>query len=73
MLKKKKKRRERIVVAHTANDYDYILKKNPNSEDKYFINLEELSKHPVINYSDFLLSSQGSGQNTNSYIFAYSS
>ena len=74
LLEKKRKRgEERLVVAHTAKDYDYILQKNPNSKVKPFINLEELSKHPVINYSDVLLSLLELGQNTNSYLFAYSS
>ena len=74
LLKKKRKREEKeLVVAHTAKDYGYILQKNPNSKVKAFINLEELSKHSIINYSDVLLSLLELGQNTNSYLFAYSS
>lgn len=43
-----------MVIAHTVNNY--ILQKNPNSKVKPFNNLEESSKHSIINYSGVLLS-----------------
>ena len=69
----KKRKRDTSIVPHTAKDYGYVLQRNPNSKIKPFINLEELSKHPVINYSDVLLSLLDLGQNNTSYLFAYSS
>lgn len=72
-LLEKKRKRDTSIVPHTAKDYGYVLQRNPNSKIKPFINLEDLSKHPVINYSDVLLSLLELGHNSNSYLFAYSS
>ena len=58
-----------MVIAHTVNNY--ILQKNPNSKVKPFNNLEESSKHSIINYSGVLLSLLELKQKTNSYIFSY--
>jgi len=74
LLGKKKGREEgNTALNHTSKDFDYILQKNPNSKKKAFINLEDLSKHPLITYSDILLALLEVGQNSNSYLFAYSS
>ena len=74
-LDKKRKRGESkaLVEAHTAKDFDYILQKNPNSKTKPYINLEDLSKHHLITYSDILLALLEVGQNADSYLFPYSS
>ena len=75
LLDKKRKRgdSQALVETHTAKDFDYILQKNPNSKAKPFINLEDLSKHHLITYSDILLALLEVGQNADSYLFAYSS
>ena len=74
-LDKKRKRGDSkaLVETHTAKDFDYILQKNPNAKAKPFINLEDLSKHHVINYSDILLALLEVGQNAESYLFPFSS
>ena len=74
-MDKKRKRgdSQALVETHTAKDFDYILQKNPNSKAKPFINLEDLSKHHLITYSDILLALLEVGQNADSYLFAYSS
>ena len=64
LLKKKRKRdTSTALITHTAKDFDYILQRNPNVKSKPFINLEEISKHKVINYTDILLSLLEVGQN----------
>ena len=73
LLDKKRKRDSTALVGRTAKDYDYILQKNPNVKSKPFINLEDLSKHHLINYSDILLALLEVGQNAESYLFPYSS
>ena len=74
LLDKKRKRGEsQALVTHTAKDFDYILQKNPNVKSKPYINLEDLSKHHLITYSDILLALLEVGQNAESYLFAYSS
>ena len=73
LLDKKRKRDSTALVGHTAKDYDYILQRNPNVKSKPFINLEDLSKHHLINYSDILLALLEVGQNAESYLFPYSS
>ena len=75
LLDKKRKRGESqaLVDAHTAKDFDYILQKNPNVKAKPYINLEDLSKHHVISYSDILLSILEVGHNSESYLFPFSS
>ena len=75
LLEKKRKRgdNQALVETHTAKEFDYILQKNPNSKSKPYINLEDLSKHPLITYSDILLALLEVGQNSTSYLFAYSS
>ena len=73
LLDKKRKRDGTALVGRTAKDYDYILQKNPNVKSKPFINLEDLSKHHLINYSDILLALLEVGQNAESYLFPYSS
>ena len=73
LLEKKRNRDEALVANHTSKDFDYILQKNPNSKKKPYINLEELSKHHLITYSDILLALLEVGKNSNSYLFAYSS
>jgi len=72
-LLEKKRNRDDAIVNHTSKDFDYILQKNPNSKKKAYINLEDLSKHPLITYSDILLALLEVGKNSNSYLFAYSS
>ena len=74
-LEKKRKRGESqaLVETHTAKDFDYILQKNPNVKTKPYVNLEDLSKHHLITYSDILLALLEVGQNAESYLFAYSS
>ena len=74
LLEKKRNRDDAMVSAnHTSKDFDYILQKNPNAKKKPYINLEDLSKHPLITYSDILLALLEVGKNSNSYLFAYSS
>ena len=74
LLDKKRKRGEsQALVVHTAKDYDYILQKNPNVKTKPYINLEDLSKHHVISYSDILLAILEVGHNSESYLFPFSS
>ena len=73
LLEKKRNRDDALVANHTSKDFDYILQKNPNSKKKPYINLEELSKHHLITYSDILLALLEVGKNSNSYLFAYSS
>ena len=75
LLDKKRKRGDStaLVETHTAKDFDYILQKNPNSKVKPYINLEDLSKHHLITYSDILLALLEVGQNAESYLFPYSS
>ena len=73
LLDKKRKRENTALVGHTAKDFDYILQRNPNVKSKPFINLEDLSKHHLINYSDILLALIEVGQNAESYLFPYSS
>ena len=73
LLDKKRKRESTALVGHTAKDFDYILQRNPNVKSKPFINLEDLSKHHIINYSDILLALVEVGQNAESYLFPYSS
>ena len=75
LLDKKRKRgdSQALTETHTAKDFDYILQKNPNAKVKPYINLEDLSKHPLITYSDILLALLEVGQNADSYLFAYSS
>ena len=73
LVGKKRGREEGNALNHTSKDFDYILQKNPNSKKKAFINLENLSKHPLITYSDILLALLEVGQNSDSYLFAYSS
>ena len=75
LLDKKRKRgtSQALVDVHTAKDFDYILQKNPNVKSKPFINLEDLSKHNLITYSDVLLALLEVGQNSDAYLFAYSS
>ena len=74
-MDKKRKRgdSQALTETHTAKDFDYILQKNPNAKVKPYINLEDLSKHPLITYSDILLALLEVGQNADSYLFAYSS
>ena len=74
-LDKKRKRGDStaLVEAHTAKDFDYILQKNPNVKSKPYINLEDLSKHHLITYSDILLALLEVGQNAEAYLFPYSS
>ena len=69
----KKRNRDDKNINHTSKDFDYILQKNPNSKKKPYINLEDLSKHHLITYSDILLALLEVGKNSNSYLFAYSS
>ena len=71
--KKRKRGDSHALEVHTAKDFDYILQKNPNSKTKPYINLENLSQHHLINYSDILLALLEVGQNAESYMFAYSS
>ena len=71
--KKRKRDTSTALITHTAKDFDYILQRNPNVKSKPFINLEEISKHKVINYTDILLSLLEVGQNAESYLFPYSS
>ena len=74
LLDKKRNREDKLTSQnHTSKDFDYILQKNPNSKKKPYINLEELSNHPLITYSDILLALLEVGKNSNSYLFAYSS
>ena len=75
LLDKKRKRGDStaLVDAHTAKDFDYILQKNPNVKAKPYINLEDLSKHHVISYSDILLAILEVGHNSDSYLFPFSS
>ena len=73
LLEKKRNRDDALVANHTYKDFDYILQKNPNSKKKPYINLEDLSKHHLITYSDILLALLEVGKNSNSYLFAYSS
>ena len=75
LLEKKRNRDDALTSSanHTSKDFDYILHKNPNSKKKPYINLEDLSKHPIITYSDILLALLEVGKNSNSYLFAYSS
>ena len=75
LLDKKRKRGESqaLVETHTAKDFDYILQKNPNVKSKPYINLEDLSKHHLITYSDILLALLEVGQNAESYLFPFSS
>ena len=73
LLEKKRNRDDSLVANHTSKDFDYILQKNPNSKKKPYINLEDLSKHHLITYSDILLALLEVGKNSNSYLFAYSS
>jgi len=75
LLNKKRKRgdNQALVETHTAKEFDYILQKNPNTKSKPYINLEDLSKHVIITYSDILLALLEVGQNSTSYLFAYSS
>ena len=76
LMDKKRKRggdNQALVETHTAKDFEYILQKNPNVKSKPYINLEDLAKHPLITYSDILLALLEVGQNSNSYLFAYSS
>ena len=59
---------------HTAEEFNYILQKNPNIKNiTPYINLEELSNNSLIKYTDILLAIMEIGQNSNSYLFAYSS
>ena len=61
-------------VNHTAEEYNFILQKNPNNKDVTpYINLEELSTNNLITYTDILLAIMEIGQNSNSYLLAYSS
>ena len=71
--KRKRGDSQALVETHTAKDFDYILQKNPNVKSKPYINLEDLSKHHLITYSDILLALLEVGQNAESYLFAYSS
>ena len=71
--KKRKRDKSTALVGNTAKDFDYILQKNPNVKSKPYINLEELSKHHVINYSEILLSLLEIGHNSESYLFPFSS
>ena len=50
LLEKKRNRDDALTSSanHTSKDFDYILQKNPNSKKKPYINLEDLSKHPII-------------------------
>ena len=75
LLAKKHKRgtSHALVKALTAKDYDYILQKNPNIKSKPYINLEDLSNHKLISYSEVLLSLLEVAQNSDAYLFAYSS
>ena len=75
LLEKKRNRDDALTSSanHTSKDFDYILQKNPNSKKKPYINLEDLSKHPIITYSDILLALLEVGKNSNSYLFSYSS
>ena len=75
LLEKKRNRDDALISSanHTSKEFDYILQKNPNSKKKPYINLEDLSKHPLITYSDILLALLEVGKNSNSYLFAYSS
>ncbi len=75
LMEKKRKRgdSQALVETHTAKDFDYILQRNPNVKSKPYINLEDLSKHHLIYYSDILLSLLEVGQNADSYLFPYSS
>ena len=74
LLDKKRKRGDsQALEVHTAKDFDYILQNNPNAKSKPYINLENLSKHHLITYSDILLALLEVGQNAESYLFAYSS
>ena len=59
---------------HKAEDYNFILQRNPDSKEvNSYINLEELSNKNNITYTDILLAIMEIGQNYNSYLFAYSS
>ena len=59
---------------HKAEDYNFILQRNPDSKEvNSYINLEELSNKNAITYTDILLAIMEIGQNYNSYLFAYSS
>ena len=71
--KKRKRGDSQALEVHTAKDFDYILQSNPNVKSKPYINLENLSKHHLITYSDILLALLEVGQNAESYMFAYSS
>ena len=71
--KKRKRGDSQALEVHTAKDFDYILQNNPNAKSKPYINLENLSKHHLITYSDILLALLEVGQNAESYMFAYSS
>ena len=74
-MEKKRKRGESqaLVETHTAKDFDYILQKNPNVKSKPYINLEDLSKHHLITYSDILLALLEVGENSEAYLFPFSS
>ncbi len=71
--KRKRLNSQALVETYTAKDFDYIVQKNPKAKTKPFINLEDLSKHQLITYSDILLALIGIGQNADSYLFAYNS
>ena len=72
-VEKKGKKSTALVAHNTAKDFDYILQKNPNVKSKPFINLEDLSKHHIITYSDILLALLEVGKNSDAYLFAYKS
>lgn len=58
---------------NTSEEYNFILQKNPDAKDIIpFIDLEDLSKQTIINYTDILLAILEICQNSNSYLFAYS-
>ena len=71
----KKEQEEKISKAEnrTAEEFNFILQKNPNIKNvSEYINIEEISRKSIISYTDILLVILEICQNSNSYLFAYS-
>ncbi len=61
------------VENRTSEEFNFILQKNPNIKNvPEYINIEEVSQSSIINCTDILLVILEICQNSNSYLFAYS-
>ena len=70
--KSSKKGKEIHSIKRTAKDYGYELQHNPNMSPSDFVDINELSTHPVIYNTEILLTLVEVAANSNYYLIDFS-